>query len=135
MYRTHIYITLSTDTPAVTDRKWAYLMTIEGHEKTASCSGNIRGSRHAATLTALASALDRYRQPAQITVHAEDAWVLHTMLDALEKWASGGWKTAKGEEIKDRALWEHVWNKTRYKKMLIKTECHAHTDALKEAMQ
>lgn len=135
MYRTHIYITLSTDLPMMMNRKWAYLITIEGHDKTASATVNTEATRHAATLEALADALARFKQPAQITVHAQDVWVLNTMQKTLPKWAESDFRTSRGGEVQNRDLWERVWKKTRYKKMLINTERHPYSEMLLERMK
>lgn len=122
MWSTHIYIYLDTNAPQVMARKYKWKVTIDGHAKTAEKAGSTLCGRHQATLEALAEALTVFRQNCTITIHAEDTWVLHALVNNLEEWEENGYRKKNGEEIRNRDLWERIRKKTRYQRIAIHTE-------------
>jgi len=45
-------------------------------------------------------------EPAKITVFSDSQYVVLGMTERLPKWRSKGWRTASGQSVKNRELWE-----------------------------
>lgn len=60
------------------------------------------------TLIALCAALNRIGKPSEVTVYTENGYVRENYTKWLQVWKENGWRTARGEEIKNLKLWQQV---------------------------
>lgn len=79
--------------------------TVDGFEQISGVTPN------QAVLITLSAALDRMNQPADIIVYTDNQYVSENFLQRLDLWAENGWKNVRGEEIKNRELWQQVYEK------------------------
>lgn len=127
MYKAHIYISLSTMMLGNTRRRYMYTLAAENSRKTVYGIGIADGSRHRAELTALVEALGRFTDNAQITIHAEDAWILNMINNSLPDWEQRDFKKKSGEPIADADLWRELARLTKYQKILTEQGEHAYS--------
>jgi ribonuclease HI len=59
-------------------------------------------------LMVFCAALNRITQDSEITVFTESAYLSGGYIKYLQEWKSNGWKTAKGEPLKNKNLWQQV---------------------------
>lgn len=59
-------------------------------------------------LTAFRDALQRIRKPSEITIYTDALYLRGNYVDYLPVWRKNGWKTAHGEPVKNRELWEEI---------------------------
>lgn len=134
MYKTHIYITLSTMTPQKHERMFGYVLEMDGCTATKTGFGKINGTLHHATMAAALEALSRFNQNCQITIHSEDIWFLN-MLKELPEWETRGYKTKSGSDMKNRDLWQRIRNKTKHQVIKTSPGKSSYTNWLKEQME
>lgn len=127
MYKAHIYISLSTMLLGNARRRYMYTLAAEHSRKTVYGTGVVEGSRHRAELTALVAALSRFTDHAQITIHAEDAWILNMINNSFRDWEQRDFKKKSGEPIADADLWRELARLTKYQKILTEQGEHAYS--------
>ena len=135
MFSTEIYITQNTAAPRRQRRRYGYVITLDGRDYTRTGFGEVEGTYHHATLTAILEALDRFSANCQVTIHSEDAWVLKMLLNALPRWHENGYQTSKGDRIKDAELWEHLFDKQQYQKIEVVPGRHGYSSWLQSEMK
>jgi ribonuclease HI len=109
---------------------WAALLTFGADERVVS------GSEPATTnnrmeLRAVVEALNTLREPCLALVHTDSAYIANAFNDNwISGWIRRGWKTAAGEPVKNRDLWEELIALTKQHEVrFIKVRGHAN-DAL-----
>jgi ribonuclease HI len=59
-------------------------------------------------LLAFCAALNRLTQDSEITVFTESTYLSGSFTRYLKDWKEKGWKTSKGEPLKNQKLWQQV---------------------------
>lgn len=59
-------------------------------------------------LCALAAALKRIHRGSYLVIYTDCHYLAANTRDSLSKWSRNGWKTAKGEEIKNPEEWKEL---------------------------
>lgn len=59
-------------------------------------------------LTALIEALKALKNTNKIKIYTDSDYLLQGVKSWLEKWSNNGWKTAGGDNVKNRDLWEKI---------------------------
>lgn len=91
---------------------WAYVLVVDGERKEGS-GGEPATTNNRMELTAVINALDEiagfapWRSRA-ILLHTDSQYVQRGMTEWIGKWLSNGWKTAAGDPVKNRDLWERL---------------------------
>lgn len=67
------------------------------------------GTYHAVVLKALAKGLARINQSCELHVHTQDEYILSSIDKNLDTWAGNGWRTKKGDLLKNHFEWSRVW--------------------------
>lgn len=67
--------------------------------------GDPRTTNNRMELTAIIQALKHYKIK---TVYTDSVYCKNGITKWCEKWKRNGWKTAKGDEVKNRDLWEQL---------------------------
>lgn len=64
---------------------------------------------YGAVLEGLLAAVRRIRTPCFIALHVNDAVVASMFrMKMHEKWIANGWKTSKGDPVKEAPLWQNI---------------------------
>lgn len=58
-----------------------------------------------AELSACCLALNRLKQPCNVTLHTDSSYVEKGITQWVKGWKRKGWKTSKGEPVKNKELW------------------------------
>ena len=59
-------------------------------------------------LMAAISALEALREPCEVVLSTDSQYVRQGILEWLRNWIRRGWKTAGGDPVKNRDLWERL---------------------------
>lgn len=105
-----IFIAVDSTAAKESLKKYGYVLEFTGKNgiQTREGFGETIATYHAAVLTAMVHALERFNRPCEITICADDAFVLNMLNRNLEVWATNGYRNAKGEAIKNMELWMRV---------------------------
>ena len=78
-------------------------------------------------LTAVIEALKLVKFPCKIKVYSDSAYVVNGFLQGwIYNWIKKNWKTADGKPVKNKELWEALYNFTKIHKIeFIKVKGHA----------
>lgn len=78
-------------------------------------------------LTAVIEALKLVKFPCKIKVYSDSAYVVNGFLQGwIYNWIKKNWKTANGKPVKNKELWETLYNFTKVHKIeFIKIKGHA----------
>ena len=78
-------------------------------------------------LTAVIKALELVKYPCKIKIYSDSAYVVNAFLQGwIYNWVMKGWKTADGSPVKNKELWEQLYNFTKIHKIeFIKVKGHA----------
>lgn len=65
-------------------------------------------------LTAVIQALRLVKFPCKISVYSDSAYVVNAFLQGwIYNWIKKGWKTADGSPVKNKELWQELYNFTK----------------------
>lgn len=65
------------------------------------------------SLMAMYRAMERMTKACDIAVYTDNLYLSSNFPHNLLNWAAGGWQNALGKEIKNRELWQRLWEITR----------------------
>ena len=137
MMKTHVYIAVDSCSTRISKKNYAYILecTVAGEIVTKEGYGQAEGSYHKAVLEAIADALERFTKPCEITIHAENTFILNMFTSYLEKWAENGFLTAKGKPITNREEWIRVHKASAKHEIHTDPGKHAYSKWLAEKME
>jgi len=79
------------------------------HESKPAIMELMEGTQHRLVLYAIRDALQRLNFACKVVIHTESAYVASVFDQGwLAKWSDHGWRTSKGEEVKDSVLWSQI---------------------------
>ena len=109
----NLYIETTVHGPRQQGGRWMYLLefvTRRGDPVTLWKVGDWEAEKeNVLIMQALSAALDRLRLPCVINAHAGSSQIRSTIENGwLEEWQERGWKTAKGQDIKHKDLWQEI---------------------------
>lgn len=78
-------------------------------------------------LTAVIKALELVKHPCKIKVYSDSAYVVNGFLQGwIYNWMKKGWKTADGKSVKNKELWQKLYDFTQTHEIeFIKVKGHA----------
>ena len=76
-------------------------------------TGEIEGTLHQTTLTAINKAMKRLNQSCTVHIYTEDRFICNMFALNIDKWAANDWQTSKNSEVENREEWEEFWKLTR----------------------
>jgi ribonuclease HI len=87
---------------------WAAILQYKG--KNLELSGaEAATTNNRMELTAAIKALEALREPCDVTITTDSQYLQHAFTKGwLASWQRKGWKTASGEAVKNRELWEQL---------------------------
>lgn len=65
-------------------------------------------------ITAVLEGLKALREPCEVDIYSDSAYVVNSFLQGwIYNWMKNGWKTANKEPVKNKELWEELYNLTQ----------------------
>jgi ribonuclease HI len=86
---------------------WAALLRWRGQERELA-GGEADTTNNRMELMAAISALEALREPCDATLHTDSQYVRQGITLWMPNWVRRGWKTAGGDTVKNRDLWERL---------------------------
>lgn len=86
---------------------WAALLRWRGQERELA-GGEPDTTNNRMELMAAISALEALREPCDATLHTDSQYVRQGITEWMPNWVRRGWKTAGGDPVKNRDLWERL---------------------------
>ena len=63
-----------------------------------------------AVIECIANVLENYKSSIDLEIYSDSAYVVNAInKNWLIKWNKNGWKTAKGDDVKNKDLWRKLW--------------------------
>ena len=75
-------------------------------------------------LMALDAALGRLNRESEVTVFSDNVYLREGCMRRLKLWQENGWKTAHGEPVKNKVLWQQVAEKMSRHRVTFSSEYH-----------
>jgi ribonuclease HI len=86
---------------------WAAILVYKGVEKEFS-GGEPQSTNNRAELMAAITGLKALKRPCRVKVVSDSQYVVTGMREWVAGWQRRGWKTASGDPVKNRELWEQL---------------------------
>lgn len=86
---------------------WAALLRAGATERELA-GGEPATTNNRMELMAAIAALEALKRPCEVVLHTDSQYVRQGMLEWLAGWVRRGWKTAGGDPVKNRDLWERL---------------------------
>lgn len=92
---------------------WGAILMYKENKKEIS-GGKKDTTNNIMELTAVIEALRLVKFPCKISVYSDSAYVVNGFLQGwIYNWIKKGWKTADGSPVKNKELWEELYNFTK----------------------
>ncbi len=86
---------------------WAVLLRHGTHERELS-GGEIDTTNNRMELLAAISGLEALRKPCTVALTTDSQYVMKGVQEWMPRWIARGWRTAGGDPVKNRDLWERL---------------------------
>jgi ribonuclease HI len=86
---------------------WAALLRYREKERELS-GGEAATTNNRMELMGAIRALEALSEPCLVTLHTDSQYVRQGITEWMKNWVRRGWKTAAGEPVKNRDLWERL---------------------------
>ena len=86
---------------------WAGLLRWRGIEREVA-GGEPDTTNNRMELMAAIAALEALREPCEVVLHTDSQYVRQGIMDWIPNWIRRNWKTAGGDPVKNRDLWERL---------------------------
>ena len=74
---------------------------------------DVEGTKSKCQLLVMKSALERFKRPSNLHIFVDDNLLLREVIEFLPKWIENGFKTTMGTEVRNKELWQQVWDLLR----------------------
>ena len=105
---------------------WGAILMYKGAKK--EISGGMKDTtNNIMEITAVIEALKCLKVESEVQVYSDSAYVVNAFLQGwIYNWIKKGWKTASGENVKNKELWQELYSLTqKHKVEFIKVKGHA----------
>lgn len=105
---------------------WAAILIYNGKEKEIS-GGNKNTTNNIMEITAVIEGLKALKYPCEVELYSDSAYVVNTFTQGwIFNWMQKGWKTASGDPVKNKELWQELYSLTKIHKVTFnKVKGHA----------
>ena len=105
---------------------WGAILMYNGNKKELS-GGNKDTTNNIMEITAVLEALKALKFSCEVDLYSDSAYVVNSFNQGwIYNWLKKGWKTASGEPVKNKELWEELYNLTQTHKVTFhKVKGHA----------
>ena len=86
---------------------WGVLLRWRGIEREVA-GGEPDTTNNRMELMAAIAALEALREPCEVVLHTDSQYVRQGITEWMANWLRRGWKTAGGDPVKNRDLWERL---------------------------
>jgi ribonuclease HI len=86
---------------------WGALLRYRERERELS-GGEAATTNNRMELMAAIMALEALSEPCEVTLHTDSQYVRQGITEWMRNWVRRGWKTAGGDPVKNRDLWERL---------------------------
>lgn len=86
---------------------WAALLRHGDHERELS-GGEADTTNNRMELFAVISGLEALRKPCMVAITTDSQYVMKGVQEWMPRWIAKGWRTAGGDPVKNRDLWERM---------------------------
>lgn len=90
---------------------WGAVLRWRGHEKEIS-GGEPETTNNRMELMAAVAALEALKRPARVTLTTDSIYLRDGITKWIHGWRRNGWKTSGKKAVKNRDLWERLWEAT-----------------------
>ena len=96
---------------------WAAILIYKEIEK--EISGNLKNTtNNIMELTAVLEGLKSLKVPCEVELYSDSAYVVNSFLQGwIYNWIKNNWHTSSGEVVKNKELWEELYNLTKIHKV------------------
>lgn len=92
---------------------WGAILMFKDYKKEIS-GGQKNTTNNIMELTAVIEALKLVKFPCKIKIYSDSAYVVNAFLQGwIYNWLKKGWKTSDGNPVKNRELWENLYQFTK----------------------
>ena len=105
---------------------WAAVLIYNENKKEIS-GGKKDTTNNIMELTAVVEALKLLKYPCEVELHSDSAYIVNCFTQGwIYKWVKNNWKTASKEPVKNKEIWEELYNLTKIHKVnFIKVKGHS----------
>lgn len=105
---------------------WGALLMYNGIKKEIS-GGSKNTTNNIMELTAVIEGLKLLKYPCEVDLYSDSSYVVNAFLQGwIYNWIKKGWKTAGGDEVKNKEIWQELYALTKTHKVnFIKVKGHA----------
>ena len=105
---------------------WGAILMYNGNKKELS-GGNKDTTNNIMEITAVLESLKALKFPCEVDLYSDSAYVVNCFNQGwIYNWLKKGWKTASGEPVKNKELWEQLYSLTKTHKVTFhKVKGHA----------
>lgn len=91
---------------------WAAILLCRGQERVVT-GGELASTNNRAELQAAIVGLEALKRPCQVTLISDSQYVIQGMTQWVIGWQKRDWRTASGDPVKNRKLWERLVSAAR----------------------
>lgn len=92
---------------------WGAILMLGENRKEIS-GGSENTTNNIMELTAVIEALKILKRPCKVNVYSDSAYVVNAFLQKwIYGWMKKGWKTASGDSVKNKELWQELYSLTK----------------------
>ena len=105
---------------------WGTILMYKGIKK--EISGNMKDTtNNIMEITAVIEGLKQLKKQSEVQKYSDSSYVVNAFKQGwIYNWIKKGWKTASGENVKNKELWQELYNLTKIHKVeFIKVKGHS----------
>lgn len=92
---------------------WGAILMYNDYKKEI-CGGSKSTTNNIMEVSAVIEALKMLKNPCNVTVYSDSAYVVNCFNQGwIYNWIKKGWKTAGNEPVKNKELWQELYNLTK----------------------
>ena len=105
---------------------WGAILMYKGAKKEIS-GGKKDTTNNIMEITAVIEGLKQLKKQSEVQVYSDSSYVVNTFKQGwIYNWMKKGWRTASGEPVKNKELWQELYNLTqKHKVEFIKVKGHS----------
>lgn len=105
---------------------WGAILMYNDYKKKI-CGGNKNTTNNIMEVSAVIEALKLLKSPCNVTLYSDSAYVVNCFNQGwIYNWIKKGWKTAGNEPVKNKELWQELYELTKVHKVkFVKVKGHS----------